>query len=174
MGCLFVQVRFSSAQSAPPETIVIATFISCEKCVDLPSNFQSRFLALTWFFAPFSATFFLRLRLSLFCLWLALRFSRLWRTPGFLWLRRPRRLSGLWRAPSLLCLRLTRGWLAALPRIRFFALHRGVRQRLLLALSRRRVGLLRAAPWTSVLIGTRYNYSRLPLTRGGILRLFLA
>ena len=30
MGCLFVQVRFSSAQSAPPETIVIATFISCE------------------------------------------------------------------------------------------------------------------------------------------------
>lgn len=159
MGCLFVQVRFSSAQSAPPEAIVIARFISCEKCVGLPSNFQSRFLALTGFFAPFSATFFLRLRLrlSLFCLWLALRFSRLWRTPGFLWLRRPRRLSGLWRAPSFLCLRLTRGWLAALPSIRFFALDRRVRQRLLLALSRRRASLLGAAAWIRILIGTRYN-----------------
>ena len=34
MGCLFVQVRFSSAQSAPPEAIAIARFISRERGVD--------------------------------------------------------------------------------------------------------------------------------------------
>lgn len=173
MGCFVVQVRISSAQSAPPETIWQSMSISArELLTSFPrEEYRSGFLALAAFLATFCARRFLLLRLSLFCLRLTRRFSWLGGTALFLCfrLRLTRRFSWLGRAALFLCfrLRLPFAWLASRLTITILVFHIGLWQRLLLAFSRLRPCFFRAAPRFGFLARGRFTSRRFPLASAG-------